>query len=106
MDTYAQIELEKAIRAYQGAVVMVSHDFYSIVNCADTILFVEDGTVRPVSNRAFRKRIYKNHFRREYLELDLKRQELETKIQRCLGEKDHETARLLSQELERVVSEM
>lgn len=106
LDTYAQIELEKAIRAYQGAVVMVSHDFYSIVNCADTILFVEDGTVRPVSNRAFRKRIYKNHFRREYLELDLKRQELETKIQRCLGEKDHETARLLSQELERVVSEM
>ena len=106
LDTYAQIELEKAIRAYQGAVVMVSHDFYNIVNCADTILFVEDGTVRPVSNRAFRKRIYKNHFRREYLELDLKRQELETKIQRCLGEKDHETARLLSQELERVVSEM
>ena len=106
LDTYAQIELEKAIRAYQGAVVMVSHDFYSIVNCADTILFVEDGTVRPVSNRAFRKRIYKNHFSREYLELDLKRQELETKIQRCLGAKDHETARILSQELERVVSEM
>ena len=106
LDTYAQIELEKAIRAYQGAVVMVSHDFYSIVNCADTILFVEDGTVRPVSNRAFRKRIYKNHFRREYLELDLKRQELETKIQRCLGAKDHETARILSQELEQVVSEM
>ena len=77
LDTYAQMALEKAIANYSGAVLMVSHDFYSIVNCADTILFVEEGTVRPMSNRAFRKRIYKHHFSREYLELDLRRQELE-----------------------------
>jgi ATP-binding cassette subfamily F protein 3 len=85
---------------------MVSHDFYNIVNCADTILFVENGSIRPMSARAFRKMIYKKHFSKEYLELDLRRQELESRIQKALGEKDHETAKTLCQELEQVVSEM
>jgi ATP-binding cassette subfamily F protein 3 len=106
LDTYAQIALEKAIRAYRGAVIMVSHDFYSIVNSADSILVMEDGSLRPMTGRAFRKRIYKNHFSKEYLELDLRRQELESRIQKALGEKDHETAKTLCQELEQVVSEM
>lgn len=30
---------------------MVSHDFYTIVGCADTILFVENGSIRPMSAR-------------------------------------------------------
>ena len=59
LDTFAQIALEDAIAAYQGAVLMVSHDFYTIVSCADTILFVENGSIRPMSARAFRKMIYK-----------------------------------------------
>ena len=59
-----------------------------------------------MSSRAFRKRIYKNHFSKEYLELDLRRQELETKIEKCLAEKDHESAKALCQELEQVVSAM
>ena len=71
LDTFAQIGLEKAIAAYSGAVLMVSHDFYTIVNCADTILFVENGGIRPMSARAFRKMIYKKHFSKDYLELEL-----------------------------------
>ena len=84
LDTFAQIALEDAIAAYQGAVLMVSHDFYTIVNCADTILFVENGGIRPMSARAFRKMIYKKHFSKDYLELELQKKDLETKVQRAL----------------------
>ena len=84
LDTFAQIALEDAIKAYRGAVLMVSHDFYNIVNCADTILFVENGTVRPMSARAFRKMIYKNHFSKDYLELELQKKDLETRIAHSL----------------------
>ena len=84
LDTFAQIALEDAIAAYQGAVLMVSHDFHTIVNCADTILFVENGGIRPVSARAFRKMIYKKHFSKDYLELELQKKDYETRIQRAL----------------------
>ena len=103
LDTYSQLALEKAIQAYQGAVVMVSHDFYSIVNCADTILIVEEGTIRPMSGRAFRKMIYKNHFSHDYLEQEQQRKDLETRIARCLEAKDHEQAEALCQELAALV---
>ena len=84
LDTFAQIALEDAISAYKGAVLMVSHDFYTIVNCADTILFVENGSIRPMSARAFRKMIYKKHFSKDYLELELLKKDLETRIARSL----------------------
>ena len=85
---------------------MVSHDFYSIVNCADAILFVENGTIRPMSGRAFRKMIYKRHFSREYLELELKKSELETKVARCLEAGDWETAKVFFEALADVVEKM
>ena len=99
LDTFAQMALEQAINAYQGAVLMVSHDFYSIANCADTILYVENGTIRPMSPRAFRKMIYKHHFNRDYLELDTRRKELETKISRCLEAGNCQEAKALCDEL-------
>ena len=103
LDVYAQIALEKALKEYQGAVLMVSHDFYSIANCADSILYVDNGTVRPMSGRAFRKMIYKNHFSHDDLEQDTRRKELETKIARCLEAKNTEEAELLCQELDTLV---
>ena len=106
LDTFAQIALEDAIAAYKGAVLMVSHDFYTIVNCADTILFVENGTVRPMSARAFRKMIYKKHFSKDYLELELQKKELETRIQRCLEERDCEEAQRLCDKLALIVEQM
>ena len=106
LDTYAQIALEQAVVDYQGAVLMVSHDFYSIVNCADSILYVENGTIRPMSSRAFRKMIYKHHFSKDYLELELKKKELETRIARCLEGGDFTQAREIWSELADVVEAM
>ena len=106
LDTFAQIALEKAITAYNGAVLMVSHDFYTIVNCADTILFVENGSIRPMSARAFRKMIYKKHFSKEYLELELQKNDLETRIARLLEAGDCVEAQRLCDKLAAIVDNM
>lgn len=106
LDTFAQIALENAIAAYKGAVLMVSHDFYTIVNCADTILFVENGGIRPMSPRAFRKMIYKKHFSKDYLELELKKKDYETRIEHCLEAGDCVEAQRLCDKLAVVVEQM
>ena len=106
LDTFAQIALEDAIAAYPGAVLMVSHDFYTIVNCADTILFVENGGIRPMSARAFRKMIYKKHFSKDYLELELQKKDFETRIERCLEASDCVEAQRLCDKLLAVVEQM
>ena len=106
LDTFAQIALEDAIRAYRGAVLMVSHDFYTIVNCADTILFVENGGIRTMSARAFRKMIYKKHFSKDYLELELQKNDLETRIARCLEAGDCAEAQQLCDKLALIVKQM
>ena len=103
LDTYAQIALENAISEYPGAVLMVSHDFYTIVNCADYVLFVDDTTVRRVRIRTFRKNIYQNHFNKDYLELEQQKKELETRINTCLKEDDVERAKKLCEQLEAVI---
>ena len=106
LDTFAQLALEEAISAYRGAVLMVSHDFYTIVNCADTILLVENGGIRPMSARAFRKMIYKKHFSKEYLELELQKKDFETRIQRSLEAGDCVEAQRLCDKLAAVVEQM
>ena len=106
LDTFAQIALEDAITAYKGAVLMVSHDFYTIVNCADTILFVENGGIRPMSARAFRKMIYKKHFSKDYLELELQKKDFETRIERCLEAGDCVEAQGLCNKLAVIVEQM
>ncbi len=106
LDTFAQIALENAIAAYQGAVLMVSHDFYTVVNCADTILFVENGGIRPMSARAFRKMIYKKHFSKDYLELELQKTDFEIRIARCLEAGDCVEAQRLCDKLSVIVEQM
>ena len=106
LDTFAQIALEDAIAAYPGAVLMVSHDFYTIVNCADTILFVENGTIRPMSARAFRKMIYKKHFSKDYLELELQKKDLETRIAQFLESGNCPEAQRLCNKLAAIVEQM
>ena len=103
LDTYAQVALENAISEYQGAVLMVSHDFYTIVNCADYILFVDDTSVRQMRIRTFRKKIYENHFDKDYLELEQKKKELEMRINTCLKVNDVDGAKKLIGQLEEVV---
>ena len=106
LDTYSQIALEKALADYKGAVLMVAHDFYHIVNVADSVLFVEDKTLRKMRIRSFRKMIYDNHFSKEYLELEQKKKELETRIASCLRDKDIVTAKGLCEKLEEVILKM
>ena len=106
LDTFAQIALEKAISAYNGAILMVSHDFYTIVNCADTILFVENGSIRPMSARAFRKMIYKKHFSKDYLELEMLKKDLETRIEQNLESGDCVEAQRLCDKLAIIVEHM
>ena len=106
LDTFAQLALEEAIAAYPGALLMVSHDFYTIVNCADTILLVEDGSIRPMSARAFRKMIYKKHFSKNYLELELQKKDLETKIQQLLEAGDCAEAQRLCDRLAQTIEQM
>lgn len=106
LDTYAQNALEQAIQTYNGAVLMVSHDFYTIANCMDYVLLIEEGTIRRMSIRAFRRMIYSNHFSKDYLELEQKKKELETRIGVALRANDIERAKKLSEELETVIQKL
>lgn len=106
LDTYSQLALEKAIAEYKGAVLMVSHDFYNIVNCADYILYVDDKSIRRMRIRSFRKMIYENHFDKEYLELEQKKKELEMRIESALKASDVKTAKNLCEQLGEIVEKM
>ncbi|MGE4284334.1 MAG: ABC-F family ATP-binding cassette domain-containing protein [Clostridia bacterium] len=103
LDTYSQIALEKAIQNYKGAILMISHDFYSIVNCMDYVLIIEDKTIRKMSIRKFRKMIYASHFDRDYLEIEQKKKLVETKIELALKDTNFVLAKVLSQELEELI---
>lgn len=106
LDTYSQLALEKALETYKGAVLMVSHDFYSIANCADSVLLVEGKTIRRMRIRSFRKMIYENHFNKDYLELEQQKKQLETRIENFLKASDYESAKAVSGELEAVTAKM
>lgn len=103
LDTYSQIALEKAIESYKGAILMISHDFYSIVNCMDYVLIIEDKTIRKMSVRKFRKMIYANHFDKDYLDTEQKKYAVETKIALALKDNDFNLAKVLSEELEELI---
>ena len=103
LDTYSQIALEKAIENYKGAILMISHDFYSIVNCMDYVLMIEDKTIRKMSMRKFRKMIYASYFDKDYLEIEQKKKLVETKIALALKDTDITLAKVLSEELEELI---
>lgn len=106
LDVYAQIALEQAITEYKGAVLMVSHDFYTVSNCVDYVLLAEDNTVRRMSIRKFRQMIYANHFDKEYLMLEQKKKDTETKIQQMLRTNEFEKAKVLMESLEEIIKIM
>ena len=99
LDIYAQIALEKAISEYKGAVLMVSHDFYNIVNCVDRVLLVEEKSIRHVRIRTFRQKVYEKYFPKNYLEKEQKRKELELKIASALKKHELELAKKLCEQL-------
>lgn len=103
LDTYAQIALEKALEAYKGGIIMISHDYYSIVNCMDYVLIVEDKNVRKMQMKKFKRMIYGNHFDRDYLDIEEKKKDLEMQIALALKEDDFESAKTLLEKLETLI---
>ena len=103
LDIYSQIALEKAINNYKGAILMISHDYYTIANCMDYVLMIENKTIRKMSMRKFRKMIYDNYFDKDYLEVEQKKKSVETKIEFSLKNNDFGQAKILSEELEKLI---
>lgn len=106
LDIYSQMALEKAISNYKGAILMISHDYHFIVNCADYVLLIEDKTIRKMSMRKFRKMIYANHFDKDYLQIEEKKKALEMDIASALKDTDFERARSLSEKLEEIIKSL
>lgn len=106
LDIYSQMALEKAIADYKGAILMISHDYHFIVNCADYVLLIEDKTVRKMSMRKFRKMIYANHFDKDYLQIEEKKKAVEMEIASALKDTDFERAKILSTKLEELIKSL
>jgi ATP-binding cassette subfamily F protein 3 len=106
LDTFSQIALEKAIDSFDGAILMISHDYYAIINCMDYVLILENKTIRKMSMKKFRKMIYASHFDKDYLEIEQKKKEVETKIALALQATDFELAKKLSLELEFLIKQL
>ncbi|MDU1453432.1 MAG: ABC-F family ATP-binding cassette domain-containing protein [Paeniclostridium sordellii] len=106
LDIYSQMALEKAIADYKGAILMISHDYHFIVNCADYVLLIEDKTVRKMNMRKFRKMIYANHFDKDYLQIEEKKKAVEMEIASALKDTDFERAKTLSTKLEELIKSL
>jgi len=103
LDTYSQISLEKAIKEYNGAILMISHDFYSIINCMDYVLIIENKTIRRMSIRKFKKMIYSSHFDQDDSEHEQKKKTVEVKIAMALKGTDFARAKVFSEKLEEMM---
>ncbi|PQP81583.1 ABC transporter ATP-binding protein [Paenibacillus sp. PCH8] len=103
LDIYTQLALEKAIEDYKGAILMISHDFYSVVNGMDYVLIIDDKTISKMSMEEFRQMIYASHFNRDYLENEQKKKSVEIKIELALKDTNFELAKGLVDELEELI---
>ncbi|WP_330377538.1 hypothetical protein [Cellulosilyticum ruminicola] len=83
---------------------MVSHDFYTIANCMDYVLIVDEHSIRRMSIRKFRKMIYARHFNKDYLELEQKKKALEIKVATALKNNDFTLAKGLCEDLEKLIT--
>ena len=69
----------------------------------DYVLIIEDRNLIKMTTKKFRRKIYANHFDRDYLEIEEKKKSLEMKIEAALQDTDFELAKGLSEELEEVI---
>ncbi|SFT23609.1 ABC-F family ATP-binding cassette domain-containing protein [Paenibacillus sp. BC26] len=103
LDTYTQLALENAIKEFKGAILMISHDFYCVVNGMDYVLIIDDKTITKMNMPAFREMIYASHFDRDYLETEQKKKSIEMKIELALKDTNFELAKGLLDELEGLI---
>ncbi len=93
LDVYAQLALEKAIREYPGTVVLVSHDLFAVTGSTDRVLILEDGTMREMSGRSYRKSVYKNYFDSDVFEDERKRINNEVRVSALIRANKFDEAR-------------
>ena len=103
LDTYSQMALEKALENYKGGLLITTHDYYTIANCMDYVLIIEDKTIRKMSMRKFRKMIYDRHFDKDYLEIERKKNSIEREIELALKDNNFEAAKTLFDQLEELI---
>ncbi len=106
LDIYSQVALEKAIKEFEGTVIMVSHDFYFIANCMDYILMIENKTIRKMSNRKFRQMIYLKHFDKDYLLVQEKYTQTINNLESAIYNKNFVLARSLHNEATQLVKNL
>ena len=82
---------------------MVSHDYYTITNCMDYVLLIQNKKIKKISIQQFKDIIYVNHFDKHYLKNEEKKKLLETKIELALRDNNFILAKDLSEELEAIV---
>ena len=85
---------------------MVSHDFYTVANCVDYVLYVEDRQIHRMSVRKFRKRMYQKYFEKDVLLLEDQKKEMELKIHRLLQKRDYQKAKEYLHPLEDILGQM
>lgn len=100
LDTYGQRALEQAISDFEGAVFMVSHDYYTIASCVDYVLIIENQRLRKLSLKKFRKMVFSQHFDRDALQLDHQRKLLTLEVSEALNRYDFEAAKKVLARLE------
>ncbi|MCR5665592.1 MAG: ATP-binding cassette domain-containing protein [Eubacterium sp.] len=93
LDIYAQIALEAAVREYKGTVLIVSHDLFAVTGCADRIFLIEEGGLREMSGRAYRKSIYKKYFASDIFETERLRIDREMKVKGLIRAGKYEEAK-------------
>ncbi len=106
LDIYSQIALEKAVKDYNGTVLMVSHDFYFIANCMDYLLLIDDKTVRKMSNRKFRKNMYAKHFDKDYLLAQEKYSLLVNNLENAIVNNEFDAARNLLEQCKALLPQL
>ena len=106
LDTYTQLGLEQAIQNYNGAILMVSHDFYTIANCVDYVIIIADQTIRKMKLKKFKQMIYAKHFSKDYLLLEEKKKTIEMQIEEHLKVNEFPPAQKLCEELEEIIKQM
>lgn len=103
LDTFLQMSLEEGIKTYKGAILMISHDFYTIVNTMDYVLLIEDKTIRRISMRRFKKMFYSQYFDHAHMEREKRKKIMEADIAKALQNTDFEKAKQLTSKLENLI---
>lgn len=106
LDIYTQLRLEDALKSYNGGFLMISHDFYSIVNCVDQVLVVRDNGIHQIKMKKFKQNIYARYFNKNYLELEEQKKALEMDIEAKLIENLFDEARYTTEKLKTVINKM